>query len=151
MAKVTDAVAALALPVVEGAGCRLWDVEYVKEAGTWFLRVYIDKEGSVSIDDCEAVSRPLSDILDQADPIPGSYTFEVSSAGADRVLKKREHFERFLGAEVELRLYRPREGRKEFVGVLKAYEDGDITLDTDGREVVFTKQEIAQVRLYLRV
>ena len=78
MAKLTDAVAALALPIVEAAGCTLWDVEYVKEAGTWFLRVFIDREGGVSIDDCEAVSRPLSDLLDEADPIEGSYTFEVS-------------------------------------------------------------------------
>ena len=151
MAKVTDAVAALALPVVEQAGCTLWDVEYVKEAGTWFLRVYIDREGGVSIDDCEAVSRPLSDLLDQADPIEGSYTFEVSSAGADRALKKPEHFARFQGAEVEVRLYRPREGRKEFVGVLRGYENGDVTLDVNGAETLFTKQEIALVRLYLRV
>ena len=151
MAKVTDAVAALALPVVEEAGCSLWDVEYVKEAGTWFLRVYIDKEGGVSIDDCEAVSRPLSDLLDQADPIQGSYTFEVSSAGADRALKKPEHFAAFQGAEVEVKLYRPREGRKEFVGLLKGFEDGNVTLDADGSETVFTKQEIALVRLYLRV
>ncbi len=151
MAKVTDTVAALALPVVEGAGCTLWDVEYVKEAGTWFLRLYIDKEGGVSIDDCEAVSRPLSDLLDQADPIEGSYTFEVSSAGADRALKKPEHFARFLGEEVEVRLYRPREGRKEFVGLLRNFEDGAVTLEIGGRETVFTKQEIALVRLYLRV
>ena len=151
MAKVTDTVAALALPVVEGAGCALWDVEYVKEAGQWFLRVYIDKEGGVSIDDCEAVSRPLSDLLDEADPIEGSYTFEVSSAGADRALKKPEHFARFLGEEVEVKLYRPREGRKEFVGRLKGFEDGAVTLDMDGQETLFTKQEIALVRLYLRV
>ena len=151
MAKVTDTVAALALPVVEEAGCSLWDVEYVKEAGTWFLRVYIDKEGGVSIDDCEAVSRPLSDLLDQQDPIEGSYTFEVSSAGADRALKKPEHFEKFQGEEIEVRLYRPREGRKEFVGVLKSYEDGDVTLNVNGAETRFTKQEIALVRLYLRV
>ena len=151
MAKVTDTVAALALPLVESAGCTLWDVEYVKEAGTWYLRVYIDKEGGVSIDDCEAVSRPLSDLLDQADPIEGSYTFEVSSAGADRPLRKPEHFARFQGAEVEVRLYRPREGRKEFVGTLKGYADGDVTLDIGGREAVFTKQEIALVRLYLRL
>ena len=104
MAKVTDAVAALALPVVESAGCTLWDVEYVKEAGSWFLRVYIDREGGVSIDDCEAVSRPLSDLLDEADPIEGSYTFEVSSAGADRALKKPEHFAKYLGAEVVVKL-----------------------------------------------
>ena len=151
MAKVIDTVAALALPVVEGAGCALWDVEYVKEAGQWFLRVYIDREGGVSIDDCEAVSRPLSDLLDEADPIEGSYTFEVSSAGADRALKKPEHFARFLGEEVEVKLYRPREGRKEFVGRLKGFEDGAVTLDMDGQETLFTKQEIALVRLYLRV
>ena len=150
MAKVTDTVAALALPAVEGAGCTLWDVEYVKEAGTWFLRVYIDKEGGVSIDDCEAVSRPLSDLLDQADPIEGSYTFEVSSAGADRALKKPEHFQQFLGQEVEVKLYRPREGRKEFVGVLKSYEEGDVTLEAGGETVSFGKQEIALVRLYPR-
>ena len=151
MAKVTDAVAALALPVVERAGGTLWDVEYIKEAGSWFLRVYIDKEGGVSIDDCEAVSRPLSDLLDEHDPIEGSYTFEVSSAGADRALKKPEHFEQFQGSEVEVRLYRPREGRKEFVGVLRSYEDGDVTLNVNGAETRFTKQEIALVRLYLRV
>ena len=151
MAKVTDIVAALALPVVEGAGCTLWDVEYVKEAGSWFLRLYIDKEGGVSIDDCEAVSRPLSELLDQADPIEGSYTFEVSSAGADRALKKPEHFAAFLGSEVEVRLYRPRDGRKEFVGALVRCENGDVTLEINGEETVFTKQEIALVRLYLRV
>lgn len=150
MAKVTDAVAALALPVVEQAGCSLWDVEYIKEAGTWFLRVYIDKEGGVSIDDCEAVSRPLSDLLDEADPIEGSYTFEVSSAGADRVLKKPEHFSMFQGEEVEVKLYRPRQGRKEFVGRLKDWQNGDVTLGTEAGETVFTKQEIALVRLYPR-
>ena len=150
MAKVTDAVAALALPVVESAGCSLWDVEYVKEAGAWYLRVYIDKEGGVSIDDCEAVSRPLSDRLDQADPIEGSYTFEVSSAGADRALKKPEHFVQFQGSEVEVKLYRPREGRKEFVGLLRNYENGAVTLEIDGAQVLFTRQEIALVRLYPR-
>ena len=150
MAKVTDAVAALALPVVESAGCSLWDVEYVKEAGAWYLRVYIDKEGGVSIDDCEAVSRPLSDLLDQADPIEGSYTFEVSSAGADRALKKPEHFARVQGAEVEVKLYRPKEGRKEYVGLLRDYQDGAVTLETAGQEAVFTKQEVALVRLYPR-
>ena len=150
MAKVTDAVAALALPIAEQADCSLWDVEYVKEAGTWFLRVYIDKEGGVSIDDCEAVSRPLSDRLDQADPIEGSYTFEVSSAGADRALKKPEHFVQFQGSEVEVKLYRPREGRKEFVGLLRNYENGAVTLEIDGAQVLFTRQEIALVRLYPR-
>lgn len=150
MAKVTDVVAQLAAPVVEQAGCSLWDVEYVKEAGEWFLRVYIDKEGGISIDDCEAVSRPLSDLLDEADPIEGSYTFEVSSAGADRVLKKPEHFARFQGQEVEVKLYRPRDGRKDFVGVLRSWQDGDVTLDVGGEPAIFEKKEIALVRLYPR-
>ena len=150
MAKVTETVAALALPVVEAAGCSLWDVEYVKEAGQWFLRLYIDKEEGVSIEDCEAVSRPMSDLLDEADPIEGSYVFEVSSAGADRVLKAPEHFEQFMDAEVEVKLYRPREGRKEFVGLLRSYADGDVTLDINGQDTEFTKKEIALVRLYPR-
>lgn len=150
MAKVTDVVAQLAAPVVEQAGCSLWDVEYVKEAGEWFLRVYIDKEGGVSIDDCEAVSRPLSDLLDEADPIEGSYTFEVSSAGADRVLRKPEHFDQEQGQEVEVKLYRPRDGRKDFVGMLQSWRDGDVTLDVGGEPITFEKKEIALVRLYPR-
>ena len=150
MAKVTDTVAALAAPFVEAAGCSLWDVEYVKEAGEWFLRVYIDKEGGVSIEDCEAVSRPLSDALDEADPVEGSYTFEVSSAGADRVLKKPEHFTQFQGQEVEVKLYRPRDGRKEYVGALESYADGGVTLTVGGEPMFFEKKEIALVRLYPR-
>ena len=146
MAKVTDTVAQLALPLVEEAGCSLWDVEYVKEAGSWFLRVYIDKEEGVSINDCEAVSRPLSDVLDEADPIEGSYVLEVSSAGADRVLKKEEHFRQFTGAEVELRLYRPRDGKKDFVGNLVAWEDGNVTVEAAGEQILFEKKEVAQVR-----
>ena len=150
MAKVTDTVAALATPVVEAAGCSLWDVEYVKEAGQWFLRLYIDKEGGISIDDCEAVSRPMSDLLDEADPIEGSYVFEVSSAGADRVLKTPAHYEQFMGTEVEVKLYRPRDGRKEFVGLLRSFNDGDVTVDINGQDTEFTKKEIALVRLYPR-
>ena len=145
MAKVTDAVAELALPIVERAGCALWDVEYVKEAGEWFLRVYIDREGGVDIDCCEAVSRPLSDALDEADPIQGSYTFEVSSAGLDRVLKKPEHFAQCLGQTVDLKLYRPIDGRKEVTGVLTGYEDGAVSVDG----VSFGKKDAAQVRLHV--
>ena len=151
MAKVTDVVEALARPVVEAEGCTLWDVEYVKEAGVWYLRLYIDKEGGVSINDCEAVSRPVSDLLDEADPIEGSYTFEVSSAGADRALKKPEHFAAFLGSEVEVKLYRAQEGRKEWVGLLAAYEDGNVSITTPAGEKTFEKKDVAQVRLYVRV
>ena len=150
MKKVTAVAAELALPSVQAAGCTLWDVEYVREAGTWFLRIYIDCPGGVSVDQCEAVSRPLSDALDVADPIEGSYVLEVSSAGADRPLKKPEHFAAFLGHEVEVRLYRPVEGRKEFHGVLKGYDQGDVTLTmADGTDRVFPKKETALVRLYV--
>ena len=145
MAKVTDTVAALALPAVEGAGCTLWDVEYVKEAGSWFLRVYIDKEGGVSIDDCEAVSRPLSDALDEADPIQGSYTFEVSSAGLDRPLRRPDHFAQCMGRKVDVKLYRPVDGCKEVTGALTGYEDGAVSVDG----VRFDKKDVAQVRLHV--
>ena len=150
MAKVTELTAGLAAPIVEAAGCSLWDVEYVKEAGEWFLRVYIDKEGGVSINDCEAVSRPLSDALDEADPIEGSYTLEVGSAGIDRVLRKSEHFAAYLGSEVEVKLYRAREGKKEYVGLLRGYADGNVTLEEGDGTVTFEKKDIAQVRLYVR-
>lgn len=145
MAKVTDAVTELARPFVERAGCTLWDVEYVKEAGEWFLRIYIDKEGGVCIDDCEAVSRPLSDALDEADPIAGSYTFEVSSAGLERVLKKPEHFAACMGQQVDVKFYRPVDGKKEYTGALTGYEDGRVTVD----DKVFAQKDVAQVRLHV--
>ena len=150
MAKVTELVSALAAPLVEAAGCSLLDVEYVREAGQWFLRIYIDKEGGVSINDCEAVSRPLSDALDEADPIEGSYVLEVSSAGADRPLKKPEHFAAFMGAEVEVRLYRAVDGRKDHVGTLSGYENGDVTIETADGPRTFVKKGVAQTRLYVR-
>lgn len=149
MKKVADVCAELALPFVEAAGCTLWDVEYVREAGTWFLRVYIDAPGGVDIDQCEAVSRPLSDRLDEVDPIEGSYVLEVGSAGADRALRRPEHFAAFLGSEVDVRLYRPREGRKEFTGVLEAYQDGAVTVTAGGERITFEKKEIALVRLHV--
>lgn len=145
MAKVTDVVANLAAPIVEQAGCTLWDVEYVKEAGEWFLRVYIDREGGVDITHCEAVSRPLSDLLDEADPIQNSYTFEVSSAGLDRVLRKAEHYEACKGQLVDVKLYRPLNGRKEYTGTLNGFADGDVTVD----DQTFEKKDVAQVRLHV--
>ena len=149
MSKITELTARLSEPVVKAHGCSLWDVEYVKEAGNYYLRVYIDKEGGVSIDDCEAVSRELSDLLDEADPISDAYTFEISSAGADRIFRTAEHFSAFLGEVVELRLYKAREGAKSVIGTLSAYEDGDVTLLVEEEVVPFTKQEIAQVRLHV--
>ena len=147
MAKVTEVTAALAAPIAEANGCTLWDVEYVREAGQWFLRVYIDKPEGISINDCEAVSRPLSDALDEADPIEGSYVFEVSSAGAERQLKRPSDFEKFIGSSVLLKTYQNRDGRKEFAGVLKEYDSGAVVLEMGRQELRFEKNEIAMVRL----
>lgn len=149
MAKITELTAKLALPVVEEAGCELWDVEYVREAGSWFLRIYIDKEGGVDILDCEKVSRALSDLLDEADPIEGSYTLEVGSAGAERALKRPGDFAQFMGSPVLVKLYRAMEGRKEIPGVLTAYdpESGAVTVEAGGAARTFEKKDVALVRL----
>ena len=149
MSKITEKVFALAKPVVEEEGCSLWDVEYLREAGTWYLRIYIDKEGGVSIDDCERISRRLDSILDEEDPIPESYVFEVGSAGAERELKRPSDFELFMGHEVELKLYKPVKGRKSFVGILTGYEDGTVTITVGDEELRFTEAERAQVRLHV--
>ncbi len=147
MSKITERVWKLAEPIVKEAGCEIWDVEYVREGGVWYLRLYIDKDGGVSINDCEAVSRAFDPVLDAEDPIPGSYTFEVSSAGAERALKRPEDFERFMGSKVEVRLYRPKDGAKEFVGTLEGYGDGDVEININGNKVKFEKAEVANVRL----
>jgi len=149
MSKITERVFDLARPVVEEEGCSLWDVEYLREAGTWYLRIYIDKDGGVSIDDCERISRRLDPILDEADPIPESYVFEVGSAGADRELKRPSDFAQFMGAEVEVKLYKPLDGSKSFVGKLVGYEEGTVVLDWRGLELRFAPSQIAQVRLYV--
>ena len=149
MKKITELTAELAAPAIAEQGCTLWDVEYVKEAGTWYLRILIDKEGGVDILDCEAVSRAVEPLLDEADPIQGSYTFEVSSAGAERALKRPSDFQRFLGSPVAVKLYQNRDGRKEFAGTLKAYEEatGNVTVTVGKADMVFSKAETALIRL----
>lgn len=147
MSKISDKVEALARPVVEEEGCKLWSVEYIKEAGTWYLRVYIDKDGGVGIADCEAISRRLDPILDEADPIPESYVFEVGSAGAERELKRPSDFEQFIGSDVEVKLYQSYEGRKTLVGTLEEYNDGNITV----LGVELKKEQIAQVKLHVTI
>jgi len=147
MSKIVDQITQLAEPIVREAGCELWDVEYIKEAGEWFLRVYIDKATGVSINDCERVSRALDPELDELDIIPGQYTFEVSSAGAERQLKRPQDFMQFIGHLVEVRLYRPAHGAKEHLGTLTAYTDGDVTIETAGETRQFIKNDIAMVKL----
>ena len=149
MSKLTDLVTSAASPIAAQYGCTIWDVEYVKEAGAYFLRIYIDHPDGITIDLCEAVSHGISDWLDEADPIAESYTLEVSSPGADRVLKRPSDFAAFLGQEVSVRLYGPKNGKKEWVGTLTSYENGTVVISVDDQPIRFEKGEIAQVRLYV--
>lgn len=150
MNKIVELVTEIAKPIVEQNGCELWDVEYVSEGGQWFLRIYIDKEDGISIDDCEAVSRAVDPILDEKDPIESSYTFEVSSAGLERSLTKPFHFQRFIGETVEVKLYKSQNGAKLFSGKLESRaDDGSVTISQNGENITFTKNQIANVRLRL--
>lgn len=138
----------LLIPILEKYEFELVDVEYVKEAGTWYLRAYIDKPGGIAINDCEVVSRELSDLLDQKDFIDDSYILEVSSPGLGIPLKKERDFARSIGAEVEIRTYRMVEGRKEFTGVLEEYDSESVTVSyEDGTKQNFDRKEIALIRL----
>ena len=145
--KVTEVVAGFAKPIVEAHGCELWDVEYVREGSEYFLRLYLDKEGGGDINDCEAISRAVDPILDEKDPIPGSYHFEVCSAGLERALKRPADFERFMGSAITVKLYRPRNGLKEIPCVLRGNEDGKVTVEAGKETITFEKSEVALVRL----
>ena len=145
--KVTDLVTQLAQPVVEGFGCSLWDVEYVREGSERFLRLYIDKDGGIDIEDCEKIHRAMDPILDEKDPIAESYHFEVCSAGLERPLKRPSDFVRFMDSPVLVKLYRPRNGLKELPGILRGYEEGRVTLEAGKETITFEKSEVALVRL----
>ncbi|EOT25455.1 ribosome maturation factor RimP [Eubacterium sp. 14-2] len=138
----------LLLPIIEEYQFELVDVEYVKEGGNWYLRAYIDKEGGITVDDCEVVSRRMSALLDEQDFIEESYIFEVSSPGLGRPLKKEKDFKRSLGKEVEIRTYRAIDKEKEFYGVLKSYDETTVTIEVENQEEkVFAKTDIALIRL----
>ena len=135
-------------PIVAERGFELVDVEYVKEAGNWYLRAYIDKPGGITVDDCEVVSRRFSDILDEKDFIDEAYILEVSSPGLGRPLKKEKDFARSLGEEVEVRTYRAIDRQKEFIGILKDYDKDTVTIEyEDGETMTFDKADIALIRL----
>lgn len=144
------AVWELAQPIVEGFGLQLWDVRYVKEGSQWFLRIFIDKDGGVDINDCENVSRAIDQPLDELDPITDNYILEVSSPGIERELILDAHFEKFIGADIMVKMIRPIEGiGKEFKGVLKAYADGEVTIrdHSDENEIVIAKKDTAYIKL----
>ena len=138
----------LLMPLVDAHGFELVDVEYVKEGGAWYLRAYIDKPGGIAVDDCEVISRALSDLLDEHDFIEDSYILEVSSPGLGRPLKKEKDFVRSQGELVEVRTYRAIQHQKEFTGILNAWDKGTVTLlMEDGTEMKFAREDIALIRL----
>lgn len=143
----------LLLPVAAANHVEIYDVEYVKEGSDWYLRCYIDKEGGVTIDDCEAVSRALSDELDREDFIEDAYILEVSSPGLGRALKKDKHLQRSLNEEVDIRTYKPIKGSKDFCGILKAFDEETITILTasgeEAEDMVFDRKDIAAIKLAL--
>ena len=145
--KVTEIVTQFAQPIVEANGCTLWDCEYAREGSERFLRLYIDKEGGVSIDDCEKIARAVDPILDEVDPIKESYQFEVSSAGLERPLRRPSDFARFMGSPVLVKLYRPHNGLKEFPGILRGYDEGRVTVEAGKETITFEKSQVALVRL----
>ena len=138
----------LITPILDRMNFELVDVEYVKEGGTWYLRAYIDKEGGITVNDCEMVAREMNEILDREDYVVDSYIFEVSSPGLGRPLKKEKDYVRSMGKEVEIRTYRAINREKEFYGILSAYDENTVTIKTeDGTEMTFEKSDIALIRL----
>ena len=138
---------ALLLPIIEANNFELVDVEYVKEGSNWYLRAYIDKEGGISVDDCEVVSRAFSDKLDEEDFIDDAYIMEVSSPGLGRPLKKEKDYKRSMGKELEIRTYRAINREKEIYGILKSYDENSVTIENEDGEQTFQKSDIALIRL----
>lgn len=142
--KITDFVTQLLAPIINAYSFELVDVEYVKEGANWYLRVYIDKPGGITIDDCEIVSKELSKKLDETDPIKQSYLLEVSSPGIDRPLKRDSDYEKYKGEDVEIRLFKPIEGKKSYEGELIGLIEDKIVIKTDNDNVIkFNKNEVA--------
>lgn len=137
----------LAQPLCDDLGLYLWDVRFEKEGASWYLRVFIDKDGGVDIDDCEALHRPLDKLLDEADPIPQAYIFEVSSPGLGRELRRAEHFEVCAGDSVKIRFIRPRDGEKEIIRTLAGFDGSSITVSDGAAEELIPLAECASVKL----
>lgn len=147
MAGIADRVRALVEQAVISQGVELWDVRFVKEGASYYLRIFIDSEKGIDIDDCTNVSHAVDPILDEADPIDKSYYLEVCSPGLERELCRPEHFEKMMGQPVTAKLYRAQNGSKELKGTLAGYNDGNLTLDVNGESVTLTKGDVASVHL----
>lgn len=144
---VAETVESMAAPLADSMGLELVDVEFVKEANQHYLRVFIDKPGGVTLDDCQAVSEKLDVLLDEKDPIPYSYMLEVSSPGIERPLKKLQDFERFRGHKVNVTTYAPIDGKKKFTGLLAGAGSQGVTLEVDGSGVVIPMEQVASAKL----
>ncbi|MBQ8029087.1 MAG: ribosome maturation factor RimP [Clostridia bacterium] len=142
-----DAVRKIAEPIAQQLGLEIWDVRYVKEGSQWYLRIFIDKEGGVSIDDCVDMTHAINKPLDEADPIEQAYCLEVSSPGIERELVRDEHFEKSLGEKVMIKTIRPIENQRDFKGILEGYKDGVITIKSEETEVSFNKKELSWIKL----
>ena len=147
MASAAERVYALIKETVESCGVELWDVRYLKEGASWYLRVFIDKEAGITIDDCTDVSHAIDPIIDEADPIDKSYYLEVCSCGIDRELTRPAHFEAMVGETVKIKLYKAVDGVKEFIGVLNGF-DGNVKLDVEGELYEFALKEISKANVY---
>ncbi|MGI5989259.1 MAG: ribosome maturation factor RimP [Lachnospiraceae bacterium] len=146
--RIENEAARLLAPVLDAHGVRLWDCEYTKEGRDWYLRLTIDKDGGVTIDDCEAVSRDANEILDKSDLIQDAYTFEVSSPGLTRVLRRPKDFENSIGRKVDVKLYEAKNGLKEFTAVLDGSDGNNVTLGLDdGSKLTVAKKDLALIRL----
>lgn len=147
--RAVDVVREIAQPLCDELGLFLWDVRFEKEGANWYLRIFIDKDGGIDMDDCEALHRPLEKAIDEVDPIPQSYIFEVGSCGLARELKRPEHFEVCIGDPIRIRFIRPHNGEKEIIRVLGDYDKNEITvLDEEGNEEKISLSETAFVKLY---
>lgn len=146
--KTETAVWQHAEPIAAESGFYIYDIEYIKEGGLWFLRVYIDKDGGITMDECEAFSRTLSDTLDEADPISGNYYLEVSSPGIERRLKTEAHFRRYIGSVIDISLYKAVNGSKLITGILKKYENNEITVEADGEDILLPLSSVSKANLH---
>lgn len=146
--KTEEAVFNLAEPIAKENGCFIYDIEFVKEGGLYFLRVYADKDGGINLDECEVISRALSDKLDESDPIKQNYYLEVSSPGIERKLKTKEHFERYIGEKIDIGLYKAIDKSKQLTAVLTGFDNGIITVDKNGETIEIPQKETTFVKIH---
>lgn len=144
---VAEKVFEIVSPIAKEQNLEIWDIKYLKEGASYFLRIFIDKPEGITIDDCEAFSRAIDEPLDLADPISDAYFLEVSSPGLNRELSKDEHFKAFIGEEIIVKLYKAIDKKKELIGKLLGFENGELTIEYNGQPLIINKKEISKINL----